>query len=97
MNNMLEVMARLKNARNLDVRQSGLVDSAYFAVKVSVVVWWRIVLVVVVVVVECVCVFKGGYLQGWMGQVIGPTGKWAGGRLRVGSALSVHVHAQGCN
>lgn len=37
MNNMLEVMAKLKNARNLDVRQSGMVDSAYFAVKVGVV------------------------------------------------------------
>lgn len=35
MSNMIEVMAKLKNARNLDVRQSGLVDSAYFAVKVG--------------------------------------------------------------
>ena len=32
MTNFLEVMMKLKNARNLDVRQSGLVDSAYFAV-----------------------------------------------------------------
>lgn len=35
MSNMIEVMAKLRNARNLDVRQSGLVDSAYFAVKVG--------------------------------------------------------------
>ncbi|GIM12927.1 hypothetical protein Vretimale_16172, partial [Volvox reticuliferus] len=33
MENMLEVMMRLKNARNLDPRHAGLVDSAYFAVK----------------------------------------------------------------
>ncbi len=35
MSNMIEVMAKLRNARNLDVRQSGLVDSAYFAVKAA--------------------------------------------------------------
>lgn len=33
MGNFLEVMMRLRNARNLDARQSSLVDSAYFAVK----------------------------------------------------------------
>ena len=30
----LQVMMKLRNARNLDARQSSLVDSAYFAVKV---------------------------------------------------------------
>jgi hypothetical protein len=35
MSNMVEVMAKLRNARNLDVRQSGMVDSAYFAVKAA--------------------------------------------------------------
>eukprot|EP00887_Chlorella_sp_A99_P007640 scaffold20.g7640.t1 len=35
MSNMLEVMMKLRNARNLDARQSGLVDSAYFAVKAA--------------------------------------------------------------
>ncbi|GIM12930.1 hypothetical protein Vretimale_16172 [Volvox reticuliferus] len=35
MENMLEVMMRLKNARNLDPRHAGLVDSAYFAAKAS--------------------------------------------------------------
>ncbi|KAL4452134.1 hypothetical protein ABPG75_007796 [Micractinium tetrahymenae] len=33
MANFLEVMMKLRNARNLDARQSSLVDSAYFAVK----------------------------------------------------------------
>ena len=35
MSNFLEVMMRLRNARNLDARQSGLVDSAYFAVRAA--------------------------------------------------------------
>ncbi|EFN54863.1 hypothetical protein CHLNCDRAFT_134932 [Chlorella variabilis] len=35
MSNFLEVMMKLRNARNLDARQSGLVDSAYFAVKAA--------------------------------------------------------------
>lgn len=35
MGNFLEVMMKLRNARNLDARQSSLVDSAYFAVKVG--------------------------------------------------------------
>ncbi|GFR49425.1 hypothetical protein Agub_g11482, partial [Astrephomene gubernaculifera] len=33
MENMMEVMMRLKNARNLDPRHAALVESAYFAVK----------------------------------------------------------------
>lgn len=33
MNNMLDVMMKLKNARNLDARHAGMVDSAFFAVK----------------------------------------------------------------
>ena len=33
MTNFLEVMMKLRNARNLDARQSSLVDSAYFATK----------------------------------------------------------------
>lgn len=33
--NFLEVMMKLRNARNLDARQSGLVDSAYFAVRAA--------------------------------------------------------------
>lgn len=33
MANFLEVMMKLRNARNLDARQSSLVDSAYFAVR----------------------------------------------------------------
>ncbi|KAG2482394.1 hypothetical protein HYH03_018672 [Edaphochlamys debaryana] len=33
MENMLEVMMRLKNARNLDPRHGALIESAYFAVK----------------------------------------------------------------
>jgi regulator of nonsense transcripts 2 len=35
MANFLEVMMKLRNARNLDARQSGLVDSAYFAVRAA--------------------------------------------------------------
>lgn len=43
MGNFLEVMMRLRNVRNLDARQSSLVDSAYFAVKVGGMCWvrWR--------------------------------------------------------
>ena len=33
--NFLEVMMKLRNARNLDARQSGLIDSAYFAVRAA--------------------------------------------------------------
>jgi len=33
MTNMLDIMMKLKKARNLDARQSGLVDAAYYAVK----------------------------------------------------------------
>jgi regulator of nonsense transcripts 2 len=33
--NMLDVMVKLRNARNLDPRQAGLVDSSYFAVRSS--------------------------------------------------------------
>jgi regulator of nonsense transcripts 2 len=33
MANMLDVMVRLKNVRNLDARQGGLVDAAYFVIK----------------------------------------------------------------
>lgn len=36
LNNMLDVMVKLKNAKNLDVRQGGLVDSAFYAVRVTV-------------------------------------------------------------
>jgi regulator of nonsense transcripts 2 len=35
MSNFLEVMMKLRNARNLDARQSALVDSAYFAVRAA--------------------------------------------------------------
>ncbi|PSC71053.1 regulator of nonsense transcripts UPF2 [Micractinium conductrix] len=35
MANFLEVMMKLRNARNLDARQSSLVDSAYFAVRAA--------------------------------------------------------------